>query len=149
MAMRNFLRKQGKKKFHPVTALSMLYLNSTDPAAVKALRKVMIQWSYQASASAIVWPNISACTARRPRIRRTVGKPAMVAQVIHFVNKPLPAKVPSKTARALLDIEDNTVVPVIRDPRKAGEDSEAVFYFPGCGSERLYSEVGLATQAML
>jgi Fe-S oxidoreductase len=29
------------------------------------------------------------------------------------------------------------------------EDSDAVFYFPGCGSERLFSQVGLATQAML
>ena len=28
-------------------------------------------------------------------------------------------------------------------------DTEAVFYFPGCGSERLFSQVGLATQAML
>ena len=28
-------------------------------------------------------------------------------------------------------------------------DAEAVFYFPGCGSERLFSQVGLATQAML
>jgi Fe-S oxidoreductase len=41
------------------------------------------------------------------------------------------------------------MVPVIRDPRKAGEDSDAVFYFPGCGSERLFSEISLATQAML
>ncbi|MEQ1668009.1 MAG: (Fe-S)-binding protein, partial [Sulfuriferula sp.] len=29
------------------------------------------------------------------------------------------------------------------------DDSDAVFYFPGCGSERLFSQVGLATQAML
>ncbi|HEX5364527.1 MAG TPA: (Fe-S)-binding protein, partial [Gallionella sp.] len=71
------------------------------------------------------------------------------AQVIHILNKPLPANVPSKTSRALLDIEDSSVVPIIRDPRKAGEDSEAVFYFPGCGSERLFGQVGLATQAML
>ena len=32
---------------------------------------------------------------------------------------------------------------------KTRTDSEAVFYFPGCGSERLFSQVGLATQAML
>jgi len=38
---------------------------------------------------------------------------------------------------------------VIRDPKKTTEDSDAVFYFPGCGSERLFSQVGLATQAML
>jgi Fe-S oxidoreductase len=38
---------------------------------------------------------------------------------------------------------------VIRDPAKASEDADAVFYFPGCGSERLFSQVGIATQAML
>jgi FAD/FMN-containing dehydrogenase len=41
------------------------------------------------------------------------------------------------------------LIPVIRDPRRASRGSEAVFYFPGCGSERLFSQVGLATQAML
>jgi Fe-S oxidoreductase len=40
-------------------------------------------------------------------------------------------------------------VPVIRNPRKVNEETEAVFYFPGCGSERLFGQVGLATQAML
>ena len=65
------------------------------------------------------------------------------------VNKKLPGGLPKKTARALLDIEDNTVVPIIRDPKATTVDSEAVFYFPGCGSERLFSQVGLATQAML
>jgi len=49
----------------------------------------------------------------------------------------------------LLDIEDRDYVPVIRNPRDTTPDSEAVFYFPGCGSERLFSQVGLATQAML
>ncbi|MEO7742403.1 MAG: (Fe-S)-binding protein, partial [Usitatibacter sp.] len=29
------------------------------------------------------------------------------------------------------------------------EESDAVFYFPGCGSERLFGQVGLATQALL
>ena len=29
------------------------------------------------------------------------------------------------------------------------DESDAVFYFPGCGSERLFSQVGLATMAML
>jgi len=56
---------------------------------------------------------------------------------------------PTKTSRGLLGIEDDRIVPVIRDPMKMNDDSEAVFYFPGCGSERLFSQVGLATQAML
>jgi Fe-S oxidoreductase len=61
----------------------------------------------------------------------------------------MPKSVPRRTARAMLDIEDKHIVPVIRDPQRVAEDSEAVFYFPGCGSERLFSQVGLATQAML
>ncbi|MDR0478852.1 MAG: (Fe-S)-binding protein, partial [Burkholderiaceae bacterium] len=79
----------------------------------------------------------------------TAGRAPVVEQVIHFVNKKMPAGLPAKTARALLDIEDRQVVPVIRDPQRTRPDSEAVFYFPGCGSERLYSQISLATQAML
>ncbi|WP_376855630.1 heterodisulfide reductase-related iron-sulfur binding cluster, partial [Bordetella pertussis] len=45
--------------------------------------------------------------------------------------------------------EDANYVPIIRDPKTTTADTEAVFYFPGCGSERLFSQVGLATQAML
>ncbi|MDX1334834.1 MAG: (Fe-S)-binding protein, partial [Gammaproteobacteria bacterium] len=46
-------------------------------------------------------------------------------------------------------IEDENYIPIIRDPQKTSDDSDAVFYFPGCGSERLFSDVGLATLAML
>ena len=56
---------------------------------------------------------------------------------------------PKQASRALLGIEDARIVPIIRDPQKVNEDSDAVFYFPGCGSEKLFSQVGLATQAML
>jgi Fe-S oxidoreductase len=61
----------------------------------------------------------------------------------------MPGGLPKRTSRALLDIEDRNFIPVIRDHKKVTEDSEAVFYFPGCGSERLFGQVGLATQAML
>ena len=60
----------------------------------------------------------------------------------------MPGGLPKQTARKLLDIEDANYVPIIRDPKQTAE-TEAVFYFPGCGSERLFSQVGLATQAML
>jgi Fe-S oxidoreductase len=150
VAMRNFLRKQGKKNFSPVSALSMMYLSVTDPTATKLLRKVMFQWSYKAQRLGYqVAKYLGLFKQQVAHPPATVGKPPLVAHVIHFLNKPLPGALPSKTARALLDIEDNTIVPVIRNPRKASEDSEAVFYFPGCGSERMYSQISLATQAML
>jgi hypothetical protein len=79
----------------------------------------------------------------------THGTPVLKEQVIHFINKKMPGNLPKRTARALLDIEDKDYVPIIRNPKATNADSEAVFYFPGCGSERLFSQVGLATQAML
>jgi Fe-S oxidoreductase len=84
-------------------------------------------------------------TAKPPS---TVGKPPLREQVVHFINKKMPGGLPKQTARKLLDIEDADYVPIIRQP-SAPADTEAVFYFPGCGSERLFSQVGLATQAML
>ena len=61
----------------------------------------------------------------------------------------MPGGLPKKTARALLDIEDKDYVPIIRDPKQTTADTEAVFYFPGCGLGALIQQVGLATQAML
>jgi len=150
VAMRNFLRKQGKKKFSPVTVLSMFYLSATDPTTTKLLRKVMMEWSYKAQRLGYrIAKHLGLFRQQVAHPPATVGKPPIQAKIIHFINKPMPGNLPKKTARALLDIEDNTIVPVIRNPNKASEDSEAVFYFPGCGSERMYSPVALATQAML
>ncbi|HEY0665884.1 MAG TPA: DUF3683 domain-containing protein [Gallionella sp.] len=150
VAMRNFLRKQGKKKFNPVSAASMLFLNATDPTTIKLVRQVMIAWGYRAQRigyRVASYFGLTAGVLSRPPA--TVGGAPIKAQVIHFLNKPMPGDLPSKTSRALLNIEDNDIVPIIRNPKKSGEDAEAVFYFPGCGSERLFGQVGLATQAML
>jgi Fe-S oxidoreductase len=128
----------------------MFFLNATDPATIKVTKRVMIDWGYKAQRLGYrVAKRFGLAQAQTRRPPATTGKPALKAQVIHFINKPMPGGLPKRTARALLDIEDDAIVPIIRDPRKVTEDSDAVFYFPGCGSERLFSQVGLATQAML
>jgi len=149
VAMRNFLRKHGKRGFNPGTRAAMMFLNATDPATIRLLRTVMIGWGYRAQrlASRLAGRLGLLGVARRPPA--TIGKPSLKAQVIHFVAKPMPGNLPKRTSRALLDIEDRHIVPVVRDPHKVNDDSDAVFYFPGCGSERLFGQVGLATQAML
>ena len=150
VAMRNFLREQGKKHFNPGTAMAMSYLNMKDPATIKMMRAFMVGFGYRAQRLAhAVFNKLGLLTAFKKRPPATLGKPEIKAQVIHFLNRPMPKSMPTKTSRALLGIEDDTMVPVIRNPQKTNEDSDAVFYFPGCGSERLFSTVGLATQAML
>ena len=148
MNMRNLLRKMGQQRFNPGTAASMLFLNATDPDTINLVRKTMIGWGYklQRLGNDVFRKFARKQTAHPPA---TVTKPNIKEQVIFFVNKKMPGNLPKKTARALLDIEDANYVPIIRDPKTTSADTEAVFYFPGCGSERLFSQVGLATQAML
>ncbi|XZG70009.1 DUF3683 domain-containing protein [Chitinibacteraceae bacterium HSL-7] len=151
VAMRNFLRKEGKKKFNPITSLGMAFLTLKDPTTIKMMRKVALEWSYKGQRLGYqVGKKLGLTKGTVTQPPASVGRPDIKAQVIHFINKPMPGKLPKKTARALLDIEDSAVIPVIRNPELAREEQgEAVFYFPGCGSERLFSQVGLATQAML
>jgi Fe-S oxidoreductase len=148
MNMRNLLRKMNKKSFNPGTTAAMFFLNATDPATINMTRKVMTDWGFKAQrlGNDILKKFAKKQTKKPPA---TVGKAPIKEQVIHFINKKMPGNLPKKTARALLDIEDDKIVPIIRDPKSTTADTEAVFYFPGCGSERLFSQVGLATQAML
>jgi hypothetical protein len=107
-------------------------------------------WTWASRPSA--WPTTCSSGLARKQTAAppaTLGAAPVKEQVIHFINKKMPGGLPKKTARALLDIEDKDYVPIIRNPQATTAETEAVFYFPGCGSERLFSQVGLATQAML
>ena len=148
MNMRNLLRKMGKKTFRPGNALAMTMLNATNPDTIKLLRSAMVGVGFKAQRMAVeLLRKVGRKQTAKPPA--TVGTPPIKEQVIHFINKKLPGGLPKKTARALLDIEDRDYVPIIRNPQATTAETEAVFYFPGCGSERLFSQVGLATQAML
>lgn len=148
MNMRNLLRKMGQKSFRPGNAAAMFFLNATNPQTIKFMRGAMVDVGFkvQRLANDLLRTLARKQTARPPA---TVGKAPVKEQVIHFINKKMPGGLPKKTARALLDIEDKDYVPIIRNPKNTTAETEAVFYFPGCGSERLFSQVGLATQAML
>jgi len=148
MNMRNLLRKMGQKSFRPGNAAAMFLLNATHPETIKLARAAMVGVGMRAQriVSGLLKGVARKQTSAPPA---SVGPAPIKEQVIHFINKKMPGNLPKKTARALLDIEDNDYVPIIRNPKATTTESEAVFYFPGCGSERLFSQVGLATQAML
>jgi len=148
MSMRDQLRRMGKRRFNTAKAAAMYFLDTTRPESIKVARKLMIEWGYAAQrlGNRVLRGPAKAQTRRPPA---TTGRPPLREQVVHFVNKKMPGGLRKRKARALLDIEDRNYVPVIGDPARTASDTEAVFYFPGCGSERLFSQVGLATQAML
>ena len=166
--MRTILRNRKQKRFSLTSKLAMTFLNVTDPTTIKLMRKAMIEWSYKGQRLGHELAKRFGLIPRGKQPHVTHGKMPIKEQVINFVKKPMPADIPSQTARQLLGVEDSSTIPILRNPgtvkdfntvedsnntvedsNNTVEDSDAVFYFPGCGSERLYSQIGLATLAML
>ncbi|MFO7593698.1 MAG: DUF3683 domain-containing protein [Pseudomonadota bacterium] len=148
--MRNILRARGKKRSNLGTRASMAFLNVTDPSTIKLMRKGLIEWGYAGQRFAHgLFRRFGLLGSSKKRPKGTTGKMAVKEQVINFMKRPMPEGLPTQTTRAMLGVEDDKVVPILRDPARNAEESDAVFYFPGCGSERLFSQVGLATLAML
>ena len=147
--IRNLLRGQKKRSFNPGKFAALAFLTVKDPSLLSLMR-VGMRWAFRLQRLAHSFGHKSLLLRRQLKTPpATVGRPKLKAQVIHLINRPMPRNLPSKTSRALLGMEDAATIPVIRDPARTNAESEAVFYFPGCGSERLFSQVSLATQAML
>lgn len=150
-AVRTFLMSRGWREKNPAVLLGDALVSSVNPLAVRALHTGAVTAGYALQREAVKLavkyrPNEIRETRERPG--NTTGRPNLVGQVIHLVSRPLPAKMPRKTMRETLGIEDEITIPVLRRADMP-EDTEAVFYFPGCGSERLFSDISLASQAML
>lgn len=144
--MRDLLHDSGLKHLQPAKAAGMAFLNLQNPTAIEATRKALIQFGFSAQRNA----NRLLTAAIQPALKRppnTTGKQPFVEQVITLVNRKLPKPRMSQTLRSALGLTDTTSVPIIRKPEAT--HSEAVLYFPGCGNDRLFPEVGLATLALL
>ncbi len=147
--MRKLLKAFGKKRTGLATRASMAYLNASDPRTIKLMYKALLQWGFKGQRLGHRLARRFKLLTNGKRPKATNGKPTLQEHVVNFVRKPLPASLPAQTMRQTLGLEDDKNVPILRDPARVDENSEAVFYFPGCGSERLFSQVGMATLAML
>ena len=147
--MRTLLKAKGQKRFSPGAWLSMLFLNVTAPSMIKMLRKMMILWGYRAQRLIYKFVKLMAIINKKNLPESTTGKMTVSSQVVNFIKKPMPVDLPKKTFRSSLALEDSKQIGVLRNPKTTTLESEAVFYFPGCGSERLFSQVGSATLAVL
>jgi len=144
--IRALLKDKGQSRLNLGSRLSMAFLVMKHPDAVHLMRKVVIRWGYAGHRLAHAALKAVGLVKKQTAVQRNLE--GIPAQVINFIERPLPS-IPLHTTRQMLGIEsrDKNLIPVLRNPEKA--NGRAVFYFPGCGSERLFSQVGLATQAML
>jgi len=143
--LRKILKANNKRKINLGAKLSTLYLNSTEPFAVKLGYRGLLRTGFKMQRLAHKLSRLLT-VKRKKRPQATTGKADKKEQLVQFLAKPMPAKLPAKTMREVLALEDNKVVPIIRkQSQTADSDNESVFYFPGCGSERLFGQIGLAT----
>jgi FAD/FMN-containing dehydrogenase/Fe-S oxidoreductase len=150
MRMRRILVARGQKRFNLGSWAALQFLNVTDPRAVRLLRKGLAEWGFLGiNAAHRVARTLGLIGQRNVKPGATSRPPALPTQVVELVSRPIRVDLPRRTFRQILALEDKAQVPILRDPQIAAEEAEAVFYFPGCGSERLFSDVGLATLAML
>ena len=150
MRMRRILVERGKKRSTPAGKAAMAFLNTQNPQAIRVMRKGLAEWGFQGLnlANAIA-KGLHLTEQPNARPGASSGTPNPVGQAVQLVSRSIRVDLPKRTFRQVLGLEDRTRVPILADPAKVTEDSDAVFYFPGCGSERLFSDIGLATLAML
>ncbi len=148
--MRKILTQRGQKRKNLGTWAAMTFLNATDPRLIRLLRKGMLEWGFKGISLGHDLFQRFGLLGRRGEIpAATRGKMDLRGQMLGMVRKPLRVELPRQTLRSLLRLEDAGTVPILRNRAKITDESDAVFYFPGCGSERLFSNIALASLAMM
>jgi len=148
--MRNILTKQGQKKSAIAGKAAIAFLNMKAPLAVNITRTILARGGFLGVNIGHFFAKRFGLLGKSNRIPpSSTGETNAKTQIVNLVRKPIRVEVPRKTSRALLNLEDDRYIAIIRKPERNIEQSDAVFYFPGCGSERLFSQVAMATLNML
>ena len=156
--MREILNARTKRIFswqrvgNPGKRLALAFLTTTDSRVIRFARRTLIQWGYAAQRIGCRFGRKMPWLADAGRPAATGGKPSVRTQFVQLLKKPLPEDLSSTTARAFLGLEATDAIPVLQGAVQANPQpiaQQTVFYFPGCGCERLFADIALATLAML
>src|SRR5262249_25296695 len=83
IAMRDLLRRRGKRRFNPGLAASLFFHNATNPETIGLARRLIVGWGYRMQRlGARLLRGFGRAQARRPPA--TTGKPRITEQVIHI-----------------------------------------------------------------
>ncbi len=150
IAMRSLLTTNRHRRKSIGSILAIWFLNLQDPVIIVWSRKILLNFGFKSIRWLRMGLKLMGLAPPRESIpTSTTGKPASKQQLVNFVRNPVQAKVPNKAMRQILGDDNHQMVPIIRNPEISQDNRDGVFYFPGCGSERLFSQVGMAVIAML
>ena len=128
--------------------LALAFLTTTEPRAIRFSRRTMILWGYALQRTGYRLRRTLPWVTHNDPPMATTGLPSLQTQCVQWLEKPLPDKLGPVTARAFLGLEETESIPILQGAASS-QRRDTVFYFPGCGCERLFSEIALATLAML
>ncbi|MBF0186338.1 MAG: DUF3683 domain-containing protein [Magnetococcales bacterium] len=156
--MREILTEHQKRVSSFAGKGALHFLTTTHPARINLSRSLILKPGYagQRLAHSLARRFLNPSHSQKSEEESikhlpapTNRKPSLAAQVKHLLATPLPWPLAKNTMRSQLGLENSNSLPIIRNTAKTDDSSDAVFYFPGCGCERLYSDISMAVLAAL
>lgn len=147
--MREILTRNHQKKSSLGAKLALAYLSTSDARWIRWAQTGPIRAGYAAQRMGHQWADRFGLINHQKRPERTGGMPSAKAQILPLLRRPLPDHIHGQTVRLALDLENPKIIPLLRHPTAYQPKNDTVFYFPGCGSERLFSEISMAVLALL
>ncbi len=131
---REILSNLGYKHTAPATKLSLFYLQSRNQTFNSIFRKSVMEWG---------------SSLQRLGAKAFKQAPAAIAEndwkPLNMLKSPMAAASAESLQSALPACSENEALMIMPE----GEVKKTVFYFPGCGSERLYSDISKAAIYLL
>ncbi|MCP4341927.1 MAG: DUF3683 domain-containing protein [Desulfobulbaceae bacterium] len=131
---REILSDLGYKHTAPATRLSLMYLQNRNKTVNSIFRKGVLEWG-----SSLQRLGVKAFKKAPPAVTEKDWRS------LNMLKSPM-TSASSKTLGSMLPQCSEHEALMIRPE---GKISKTVFYFPGCGSERLYADIGMAAIYLL
>ncbi|MDH5716036.1 MAG: DUF3683 domain-containing protein [Spirochaetia bacterium] len=148
LKLRNILKDNKYVKSGLIHKIGLKFLEIKNPKVVKFARSFLMKPGFLIQRMGhTLFKKLGAADIEK-NIPSTSCKLTIAKQLEHSMKMPLP-RLKSKDLRSMLNIVDLHYVPIIFNKEKSVKNQEAVFYFPGCGCERLYVNAALSTIAVL
>jgi FAD/FMN-containing dehydrogenase/Fe-S oxidoreductase len=131
---REILSDLGYKHTAPATQLSLSYLNNRNKIFNTLFRKGVMEWG---------------STLQRIGAKAFKKAPPVIAdrewKMLNMLKSPMTQASPEQLFNVLPHCSDNEALLLLPE----GDIAKTVFYFPGCGSERLYADISMASLYLL
>ncbi len=131
---REILSELGYKHTAPATRLSLLYLQNRNETINSVFRKTVLEWGG---------------SLQRLAVKAVHKAPTFISEKdwrpLSLLKSPMTPASPRTLGSMLPQCTEHEALLI----RPQGEVSKTVFYFPGCGSERLYGTIGMAAVYLL